>query len=243
MNRTPRCETPKPHTLSFFVNPLKAMSGRRLALLALLAGAEAFVTRAPAAVRRASGVRMCDANKKPDDGMMQRPVLDNLVTKSIYSLEMLRIKVRHARLPGGALLHVYVGSCKRGLLTLPPTHPPASLHAVQMMKEKPTEENGGWEGEPRAWADDDSLAQRVSKISQVGVFASLKQWIAESIAGDYDREAINKRIDDTLASTPVVMFSFSTCPFCLKAKGLLKDDIKLNPAMLTVIECDEDPEG
>jgi len=112
-----------------------------------------------------------------------------------------------------------------------------------MMKEQPTEENGGWGGEPRAWAEDDSLAQRVSKVSQVGVFASLKQWIAESIAGDYDREAINKRIDDTLAATPVVMFSFSTCPFCLKAKGLLKDDVKLNPSMLTVIECDEDPEG
>jgi hypothetical protein len=147
-------------------------------------------------------VRMCNADK--DDGMMQRPVLDNAVTKAIYSLEMLRIK---------------------------------------MMKEKPTEENGGWEGEPRAWANDDSLAQRVSKISQVGVFASLKQWIAESIAGNYDREAVNKRIDDTLVSTPVVMFSFSTCPFCLKAKGLLKDDVKLNPSMITVIECDQDPEG
>mmetsp|Transcript_65866 Transcript_65866/g.106804 ORF Transcript_65866/g.106804 Transcript_65866/m.106804 type:complete len:243 (-) Transcript_65866:118-846(-) len=154
---------------------------------------------------RRGQLRMCDGkDKKDSDGMMQRPVLDNVVTKAIYSAEMMRIK---------------------------------------MMKEGPTEENGGWDGEPRAWANDNSLAQKVSKVSQIGVFASFKQWIAESIAGNYDKEAINKRIDDTLAATPVVMFSFTTCPFCLKAKGLLQDEIKLDPSMLTIIECDDDAEG
>lgn len=72
---------------------------------------------------RSRSLGMCENKDKPVDGMMQRPVLDNVVTKSIYSLEMLRVK---------------------------------------MMAEKPNEENGGWNGEPRAWANDDSLAQKVS---------------------------------------------------------------------------------
>ena len=67
--------------------------------------------------------QMCENKpQKPTDGMMQRPILDNFITKAIYSLEMLRIKV---------------------------------------MAEKPSEENDGWSGEPRAWANDDSLAQKV----------------------------------------------------------------------------------
>ena len=171
----------------------------------LMGVAEAFhlLGAGRASVSRTQRLRMCDSGKKDSDGMMQRPVLDNAVTKAIYSLEMLRIK---------------------------------------MMKEKPTEDNGGWEGEPRAWANDDSLAQKVSRMSQVGVFASIKQWIAESIAGDYDKNAINKRIDATIASAPVVLFSFSTCPFCLKAKSLL-NEVKVKSSLITIVECDEDPEG
>ena len=181
---------------------------RHAAMMAtvLMGVAEAFhlLGAGRASVSRTQRLRMCDSGKKDSDGMMQRPVLDNAVTKAIYSLEMLRIK---------------------------------------MMKEKPTEDNGGWEGEPRAWANDDSLAQKVSRMSQVGVFASIKQWIAESIAGDYDKNAINKRIDATIASAPVVLFSFSTCPFCLKAKSLLNDDVKVKSSLITIVECDEDPEG
>lgn len=49
-----------------------------------------------------------------------------------------------------------------------------AIYTLEMMRvkaqsETPTEENGNWGGEPRAWAEDDSLAQRVSRISQVGV--------------------------------------------------------------------------
>lgn len=93
---------------------------------------------------------------------------------------------------------------------------------------------------------DDGLgeqAQRVSSISQVGFLAAFKQWIAQSIAGDYNKEAVNRRIDEALDATPVVMFSFTTCPFCLKAKALLKDEAKVAPSQITIIECDEDPEG
>ena len=83
----------------------------------------------------------------------------------------------------------------------------------------------------------------VSSISQVGLLAKFKQWIAQSIAGDYNKEAVNRRIDEALDATPVVMFSFTTCPFCLKAKALLKDEAKVAPSQITIIECDEDPEG
>ncbi len=66
---------------------------------------------------------MCENKpQKSTDGMMQRPVLDNIVSKAIYSLEVLRVKI---------------------------------------MAEKPSEENGGWSGEQRAWANDDTLAQKV----------------------------------------------------------------------------------
>jgi hypothetical protein len=155
---------------------------RRAVLVALvLSGTiDAFQVAPVGRLAHLRPLHMCSndsGNKKDEMGMMQRPVLDNVVTKSIYSLEALRIK---------------------------------------MMKENPSEENGGWNGEPRVWANEDSLAQKVSRVSQVGVFASLKQWIAESIAGDYDKAAINKRIDDALAASPIVMFSFTTCPFCLK---------------------------
>ncbi len=71
----------------------------------------------------------------------------------------------------------------------------------------------------------------------MGLLARLKQWIAESIAGQYDRVAINDRIDSTLAASPVVMFSFTTCPFCLKAKSLLREELGVDPAKLTVSIC------
>jgi glutaredoxin 3 len=38
---------------------------------------------------------------------------------------------------------------------------------------------------------------------------------------------------------PVLMFSFTTCPFCIKAKGVLDG---MN-AKYTVIELDTDPDG
>mmetsp|Transcript_63264 Transcript_63264/g.131625 ORF Transcript_63264/g.131625 Transcript_63264/m.131625 type:complete len:248 (+) Transcript_63264:1-744(+) len=144
--------------------------------------------------------------KGPEEGKksMERPLGDNIVTKAIYSLEMMRVKAS---------------------------------------SETPSEENGNWDGEPREWAEQNSVAQRVSTISQIGPFASFKQWIADSIAGDYDVEQINARVDQHIAGAPVAMFSFTTCPFCLKAKSLLAEEMGVKPENVQVIECDEDPEG
>eukprot|EP00971_Amphidinium_carterae_P312445 6209942-Amphidinium_carterae.2 len=75
---------------------------------------------------------------------------------------------------------------------------------------------------------------------EVGPLAAFKQFVADRLAGDYDKEAkpiigaivpfspcgvqaiadlINSKID----SNKVMMFSFSTCPFCLRAKTLLQE--------------------
>ena len=41
-------------------------------------------------------------------------------------------------------------------------------------------------GEPKEWADADSPTQKISQLSQVGIFAKAKQWLAKELAGDYD---------------------------------------------------------
>ncbi|EKX38663.1 hypothetical protein GUITHDRAFT_89301 [Guillardia theta CCMP2712] len=114
---------------------------------------------------------------------------------------------------------------------------------VSKSSETPTADNGGWSGEPKEWALEGSFAQKASEISQKGFAASIKQWIAESIAGEYDKEAVNKRIDETIARSPVAMFSFSKCPFCLRSKELLLNEIGIDKSNIKIIECDEDPQG
>jgi len=85
------------------------------------------------------------------------------------------------------------------------------------------ENEDGSLSEPLEWAEPDSLAQRVSKLSQVGPLAMFKQFIADRLAGDFDEDAVAKGIDEDIASNTVLMYSFSTCPFCLKAKKVLDE--------------------
>jgi len=70
--------------------------------------------------------------------------------------------------------------------------------------------------------------------------AQLKQFIADRLAGDYDQQAIGSLIDDKIASNRVMMFSFSSCPFCLRAKTLLREEYNVE---LEVYECDLEPDG
>eukprot|EP00667_Euglena_gracilis_P009507 EG_transcript_9661 len=97
----------------------------------------------------------------------------------------------------------------------------------------------GWKGEPKAWAEPDSPTQRLSSLSQVGVFAQAKLWLARELAGMYDAEAVAREMQALEAGTPVVMYSFSSCPFCLKAKGVL-DDLRVP---YCVMELDVVPNG
>lgn len=116
----------------------------------------------------------------------------------------------------------------------------AELSRVRASSETPSDANGGWSGEPREWAEATSLTQRISTVSQIGPLAQLKQFIAERLAGDYDRAAIGDLISTKIASNRVMMFSFSTCPFCLRAKQVLRQEYGVEPEFY---ECDLEPEG
>lgn len=66
-----------------------------------------------------------------------------------------------------------------------------------------------------------------------------KQMFAVAQAGQYDVDATQATIKALLDENPVVMFSFSTCPFCVRAKGLLND----LGASYKVVELNQIPEG
>jgi len=86
----------------------------------------------------------------------------------------------------------------------------------------------------------------ISRISNSGLSTRLhvldktKEAFVVVAAGDYDKEAVRARIDDLIKSNKVLMFSFTTCPFCIKAKEIL-DAKRMIP--YTVIELDQDEQG
>ena len=43
--------------------------------------------------------------------------------------------------------------------------------------------------------------------------------VAERVAGEFDQAAVDARLDADIASAPVVLFSFTSCPFCKLAKA------------------------
>jgi Glutaredoxin len=59
-------------------------------------------------------------------------------------------------------------------------------------------------------------------------FPNVKQGFANAVAGKYDELAVSQSIDDVVDSNAVVMFSFTSCPYCIKAKQLLIDDLGVN---------------
>ena len=73
----------------------------------------------------------------------------------------------------------------------------------------------------------------------VGLFDEGKKKLVKSMAGEYDAEAIQARTNGLINDNPVLMFSFTTCPFCVKAKAVLDD----MDAKYTVVELDADPDG
>jgi glutaredoxin 3 len=76
--------------------------------------------------------------------------------------------------------------------------------------------------------------------TQANLFGFLntgKKALVKKLAGDYDSAAIRARLDGLIQDNPVLMLSFTTWPFCVKAKEVLKS------AKYTVVELDTDPEG
>lgn len=81
----------------------------------------------------------------------------------------------------------------------------------------------GRKGEPMEWSEADSIANRFSQLVAGNSLGYVfKQWVADIVAGnDYDEEQVSQRIDDFVNDHSVAMFSFTTCPFCRRAKDLL----------------------
>ena len=82
----------------------------------------------------------------------------------------------------------------------------------------------GRNGEPMEWAEENSFANKFSTIvasNDLGYY--FKQTVANLVAGDYDEISTKQSIEDFISSSPVAMFSFTTCPFCRKAKDFLEE--------------------
>ncbi|KAL7525220.1 hypothetical protein ACHAXR_002697 [Thalassiosira sp. AJA248-18] len=82
----------------------------------------------------------------------------------------------------------------------------------------------GRSGEPMEWAEDNSLANQLSTmIATNDIGYKFKQTVADLVAGEYDKEAREESIRNFIGETPVAMYSFTTCPFCRKAKDFLEE--------------------
>jgi glutaredoxin 3 len=66
-----------------------------------------------------------------------------------------------------------------------------------------------------------------------------KKKLVKSQAGNYDADAIQSKINNLIKENPVFMFSFTTCPFCIKAKAILDE----KGAKYKVVELDISPDG
>ena len=102
----------------------------------------------------------------------------------------------------------------------------------------PEAEEDGWTGEPTAWANADSIPQKLSALSQK-YLGGFKQKLAELVAGEFDVVTADAKIETMISSNGVAFFSFTNCPFCKQAKELL--DAK--GATYTLLELDEDEMG
>ncbi|CAM9471338.1 unnamed protein product, partial [Laminaria digitata] len=70
----------------------------------------------------------------------------------------------------------------------------------------------------------------------------LKQGIARAGAGPYDKEAVQKTVSGYMSGNKVVVFSWTRCPFCKKAKGLVEDLLE-DQSQYEFVELDEREDG
>ena len=60
----------------------------------------------------------------------------------------------------------------------------------------------GRTGEPMEWAEDDSLANKFSVlVSGNDLGYAFKQWVADIVAGDYDKEQVETLVNGFVAPT------------------------------------------
>lgn len=111
-------------------------------------------------------------------------------------------------------------------------------------------------GEPMEWSESSSMANQLSQIMSSDLGYTFKQFVADIVAGEYDEEVTRNIISDFVSGTAttttrntnpimnmfqktdptrVAMFSFTTCPFCRKAKDTL-DELGINYSALELDE-------
>lgn len=86
----------------------------------------------------------------------------------------------------------------------------------------------------------EDIINNVTVAIQKSPLAQGKKAFAKMQAGNYDVDATKKKMEEYINGNPVMVFSFSTCPFCVKAKKILD----ASGARYTAIELDQlGPEG
>ena len=80
----------------------------------------------------------------------------------------------------------------------------------------------GRTGEPMAWSESKSFANQFSEFMATKAYG-LKQFVADIVAGDYDQKSVDTKIDELIQNNDVALFSFTTCPFCRRAKDALEE--------------------
>ena len=118
------------------------------------------------------------------------------------------------------------------------SHAGPLVAAARSLGVLPEQEEDGWAGEPSAWAESDSFTQKLSAFTQNNL-SGFKQFVAEQVAGDFDAAAVDAAIEAEVSRGGVLMYSFTSCPFCKKAKELLDD----KSTLYTVVELDELSDG
>ena len=56
---------------------------------------------------------------------------------------------------------------------------------------------------------------------RMNLFKNLKKSLVKGLAGDYDEEAISKQLNEYANEKGVIMLSFESCPFCVRAREVL----------------------
>lgn len=81
-------------------------------------------------------------------------------------------------------------------------------------------------GEPMEWSESNSLANRFSQLVQNNELGyQFKQFVADIVAGqNFDKIEVAETIDSFVDSGQVAMFSFTSCPFCRRAKDYLDSE-------------------
>jgi len=95
----------------------------------------------------------------------------------------------------------------------------------------------GRTGEPMEWSEADSLANKVSEVMSGGIGYQFKQFVADITAGEYDQVQTTEGVNDFIGQNKMAMYSFSTCPFCRRAKDYLDGE----GIQYSVVELDELP--